>query len=220
MFRQWKTILREASFPTSRRRERRFVPSLSGSASRLEDRLVLSGAGPAAHAVQHTGLHHGHNAKAPSQHGAAGAVTPVTVLGSRATSNRSLASFSTTTTHPLGTATVSPARRLGGTSTSLDFRNLRVALTSTGTGGTLSFSVTTTRPTTTTTSTGTSTGTTTTTSTGTTIGTTTISPTVQLVLSQLLPSQFPLSQLSPSQLSPSQLSLSQLSSSQLPLSQL
>src|SRR6266550_5602548 len=100
MFRRWKTILREQGSHTSRRRERRFVPSISGSASCLEDRVVLSGAGLAAHAVQHPVqhpvVHHGHNAKAQLPHGMAAAVTPVTVSGSMAPSSGSMASFSTT----------------------------------------------------------------------------------------------------------------------------
>src|SRR5436309_2951058 len=45
MFRLWKTTLPEAGSDTSRRGKRRFVPSLTGSASCLEDRVVLNGGG-------------------------------------------------------------------------------------------------------------------------------------------------------------------------------
>jgi hypothetical protein len=43
MFRFWKTTSREASSHTSRRGRRRFVPSLSGTASCLEERVVPAG---------------------------------------------------------------------------------------------------------------------------------------------------------------------------------
>src|SRR5262249_39436141 len=116
MFRQGKTIPRESSSPPSRRRERRSVPSLSGSASCLEGRMVLSGAGPAAHAVHHAVVYHGHNVQAQSRHGIAAAVTPATVLGATAASGRSLATFSTTRTGHSVTVAVSSPPRLGGTS--------------------------------------------------------------------------------------------------------
>src|SRR5438067_719281 len=145
MFRRWKTILREASSHTPRRRERRFVPSISDSASCLEDRMVLSGAGhaaPAVHhavvlsgaghaapAVHHAVAHHGHIAAAHSQQGRAAAVTPVAVSVSTATPSGSLATSSTTRTSHPGTVTVSPAKRLGGTAAALDFQNISLAMT-------------------------------------------------------------------------------------------
>jgi hypothetical protein len=46
MFRLWKTTLPEAGSHPSRRGKRRFVPSLTSSASCLEDRVVLNGGGP------------------------------------------------------------------------------------------------------------------------------------------------------------------------------
>jgi hypothetical protein len=52
MFRGLKAILRHTDDPTSRRRERRCRPTLSGSASGLEDRMLLSGAGAKAHAAE------------------------------------------------------------------------------------------------------------------------------------------------------------------------
>ncbi|HZW32962.1 MAG TPA: hypothetical protein VFF52_19760, partial [Isosphaeraceae bacterium] len=52
MFHPWKTTLLEAGSPRSRRDRRRFVPTLSGSLSQLEDRVVLSAASHAA-AVAH-----------------------------------------------------------------------------------------------------------------------------------------------------------------------
>jgi hypothetical protein len=241
MFRQWKTILREAGSHASCRRKGRFVPSLSGSVSCLEDRLVLSGAGhaaPAVHdavvhhghtagasgqqglaaAVTHAATHHGHTAKAQSHHGLAAAVTPVAVSGSRSSRSGSLATFSITRTSHLGTATVPPAPRLGGTSAPSDFRNLTVVMTSKGIGGARSFSVTTTLPGTTTT--GTTTATTPTTTTTISTGGTTITTISQLPFSQLPISQFPSSQLPLSQLSMNQLPLSQQPLSQFPLSQL
>jgi len=47
MFRFWKTTPREAGSQTSRRSRRRFVPSISGSASCLEERVVPAGGGQA-----------------------------------------------------------------------------------------------------------------------------------------------------------------------------
>jgi hypothetical protein len=52
MFRGLKAILRHTDDPTSRSREWRCRPTLSGSASFLEDRVLLSGAGAKAHAAE------------------------------------------------------------------------------------------------------------------------------------------------------------------------
>src|SRR6516165_9963779 len=118
---QWRTTPSGAGSHPSRRDQRRFVPSLSGSASCLEDRVVLSGAGHVAHAVHHAVAHHGHIATAHSQHGRAATVTPVAVAGSPAPSSGSPATFSTTRTIGSGTVTVSPARTLVGASAVPDF---------------------------------------------------------------------------------------------------
>jgi hypothetical protein len=47
MFRGWTTSVCHTEIPASKRRQRRCLPSLSGSASRLEDRVLLSGASAA-----------------------------------------------------------------------------------------------------------------------------------------------------------------------------
>src|SRR5437764_4377585 len=52
MFRLWKTTLNEASSHTSHRSKRRFVPSLSGAASCLEDRVVPASGGRAANVAE------------------------------------------------------------------------------------------------------------------------------------------------------------------------
>ena len=89
MFRHWKRILRNAGSQKARRDKWRVVPSLSGSASCLEDRVVLSGAGHVAHAVHHAVAHHGHIAPAHGHHGGAAAVTPVAVAASQVVKVRS-----------------------------------------------------------------------------------------------------------------------------------
>ena len=216
MFRPWRTTPSGSGSHQSRCDKRRFVPSLSGSASCLEDRVVLSGAGPVALAVHHAVVHHGHTAlaqgqhgkaaaathaaahhghttRAPSHHGKAAAAIPGAVSVSTAHSSGSSATFSRTRTSYLRPVTVSPARRLGGTAAPADFRNLAVAITSPGMGRALSFSVSTTRPSTTTTVMRTTTTPSTTTAIST--GGTTITPISQLPISQFPSSQLPVSQL-------------------------
>ena len=137
MFRRWRTTPSGAGSHQSRRDKRRFVPSLSGSASCLEDRVVLSGAGHVAHAVHpavvhhghtagaagqhglaaagtHAATHHGHSATAQSHHGLAAAGTPGAVWAYTTPWSGSPATFSTTTTSHLGTGTVSSDPALGG----------------------------------------------------------------------------------------------------------
>ena len=110
MFRPWRTTPSGASSHQSRRQPRRFIPSLSESASCLEDRVVLSAVGSVAHVVHPAVVHQGHTAKASSHHRVAGATTPVAVSVSTAASSGSLATFSTTTTSSYSTKTVSPVQ--------------------------------------------------------------------------------------------------------------
>ena len=173
MFRRWRTTPSGAGSHQSRRDKRRFIPSLSGSASCLEDRVVLSGAGHVANAVHaavvhhghtagaagqhgvaaagtHAATHQGHSATAQSHHGLAAAGTPGAVWGYTAPWSGSPATFSTTTTSHLGTGTVSSDPALGGLSASSDWQHLTVAVTSPGLGGAVSVSTTTQSSTTTT----------------------------------------------------------------------
>src|SRR5262245_6603628 len=109
MFRPWKTTLREAGSQTSRRRKHRFVPSLSGSLSQLEDRVVLSGAGHAAEMAQkaHT------LAMARHQPRAVATTTAVVVSVTPTGSSTLITTFSKTFTTPARTpVTPSMVRRL------------------------------------------------------------------------------------------------------------
>jgi hypothetical protein len=110
MFRPWRTTPSGASSHPARRQPRRFIPSLSGSASRLEDRVVLSAVGSVAHVAHPAVVHPGHTAKASSHHRVVGATTPVAVSVSTASASEPLATFSTTTTSSYSTKTVSPVQ--------------------------------------------------------------------------------------------------------------
>ncbi len=168
MFRQWRTTPSGAGSQQSRRNKRRFVPTLSGSASCLEDRVVPSGPGHVPQAVHpavvhhrhtagaagqhgltaagtHAATHHGHTTTVLSHHGLAATGAPGAVWASTAPWSRSPATFSTTPTSHLATGTVSPDPdpALMGLLASSDFEHLTVAMRSPGRGGALSSSTTT-----------------------------------------------------------------------------
>jgi len=137
MFRGLKSILRHTDDSTSRRRERRCLPTLTGSASCLEDRVLLSGAGARAHAaevvhhdahkvrveVSRRALHKDHVTMARRQQmpASAASLTAINVSGNPPTSTLASMSSSASTTGNPGSMTSTTSAMIGATPTVVTF---------------------------------------------------------------------------------------------------